>query len=65
MNKFKILLSFSFIIFFSGASFAEVAPSDVVADEYGAVTASLTGIAGDPVNGRKVFMNRKQGNCLA
>ena len=65
MNKFKILLSFSFIIFFSGASFAEVAPSDVVADEYGAVTLSLTGVSGDPVNGRKVFMNRKQGNCLA
>ena len=60
MNKFKILLSFSFIIFFSGASFAEVAPSDVVADEYGAVTLSLTGVSGDPVNGRKVFMNRKQ-----
>ena len=65
MNKFKILFSFSFIIFFSGASFAEVAPSDVVADEYGAVTASLTGVAGDPANGRNVFKNRKQGNCLA
>ena len=65
MNKFKVLFSFSFIIFFTGVSFAEVAPSDVVADEYGAVTASLTGVEGDPTNGRKVFMNRKQGNCLA
>tara|TARA_B100000902_G_scaffold102366_1_gene104771 strand:+ start:140 stop:601 length:462 start_codon:yes stop_codon:yes gene_type:complete len=44
---------------------AEVAPSEIVADEYGAVVASLTGAAGDPANGRKVFMNRKQGNCLA
>lgn len=26
---------------------------------------SLTGAAGDPVNGRKVAINRKQGNCLA
>ena len=65
MNKLKFLFSFLFIIFYSGASFSEVAPSDVVADEYGAVTASLTGVAGDPANGRKVFMNRKQGNCLA
>ena len=52
MNKFKILLSLSFIIFFSGASFAEVAPSDVEADEYGAITAALTGVSGNPVNGR-------------
>ena len=65
MNKLKFLFSFLLIIFYSGASFSEVAPSDVVADEYGAVTASLTGVAGDPANGRKVFMNRKQGNCLA
>ncbi len=26
---------------------------------------SLTGKPGDPVNGRKVAINRKQGNCLA
>lgn len=31
----------------------------------GSVETSLTGVAGDPVNGRKVFANRKQGNCLA
>ena len=42
-----------------------VAPSNVVSDEYGAVMASLTSTPGDAVNGRKVFMNRKQGNCLA
>ena len=65
MNKLKFLFSFLIFIFYSGASFSEVAPSDVVADEYGAVTASLTGVAGDPASGRKVFMNRKQGNCLA
>ena len=31
----------------------------------GEVFASLTGQAGDAVAGRSVFMNRKQGNCLA
>lgn len=31
----------------------------------GAVSASLTGAAGDAANGRKTFINRKQGNCLA
>ena len=31
----------------------------------GSVESSLTGVAGDAVNGRKVFSNRKQGNCLA
>ena len=42
----------------------ETSANDVVFED-GAVTASLTGVAGDPVNGRKVFANRKQGNCLA
>ncbi|MEL6618334.1 MAG: sulfur oxidation c-type cytochrome SoxX [Pseudomonadota bacterium] len=41
-----------------------IAPMQVSFDE-GAVEQSLTGTAGDPVNGRKVFANRKQGNCLA
>ncbi|MEO0390829.1 MAG: sulfur oxidation c-type cytochrome SoxX [Pseudomonadota bacterium] len=40
------------------------APADVVYTD-GAVLASLTGVAGDPEAGRKVFANRKQGNCLA
>jgi sulfur-oxidizing protein SoxX len=30
-----------------------------------AIAASLTGKAGDPVNGRKLAINRKKGNCLA
>ena len=49
----------------SGATVAEtVAPSDVAFTD-GAVMASLTGVAGDPAEGRKVFVNRKLGNCLA
>ena len=48
------------------ASFAgSIAPSDVQFGESGEVQASLTGVAGDPANGRKLFMNRKKGNCLA
>ncbi|NRB17049.1 MAG: sulfur oxidation c-type cytochrome SoxX [Rhodobacteraceae bacterium] len=41
-----------------------VAPNDVNYED-GVVLASLTGVAGDPVNGRDVFKNRKLGNCLA
>ncbi len=59
------------ITFVAGAALASfataetVASADVQFDEYGAVAASLTGVAGDAANGRKVFMNRKKGNCLA
>lgn len=47
-----------------GQAMAEVAPADVVFED-GAVMASLTGTPGDAANGRKVFANRKLGNCLA
>ncbi len=51
---------------FASATFAgEVAPSDVVFSEYGAIEASLTGITGDAENGALLFKNRKLGNCLA
>ncbi len=43
---------------------AETKPGDVVFED-GVVAASLTGVAGDPVEGRDVFKNRKLGNCLA
>lgn len=48
----------------SPAFSGDVAPGDVVFAE-GVVEASLTGKPGDPVSGRAVFANRKQGNCLA
>ena len=47
-----------------GAAAEEVKPMDVAFAD-GMVTQSLTGQAGDPAAGRKVFLNRKQGNCLA
>ena len=56
-----LLITASFI---TGAMAADIAPSDVQYED-GAVAAALTSMAGDAVNGRKVFANRKQGNCLA
>ena len=41
-----------------------LAPENVIYAD-GAVIEALTAQAGDPSNGRKIFMNRKQGNCLA
>lgn len=43
---------------------ADVAPSDVTFED-GAVATSLTGTPGDPAEGRKWFVGRKLGNCLA
>ena len=57
----------AFSAFFITISFAvagPISPDDVEFVD-GAVLASLTDVAGDPTNGRKVFMNRKLGNCLA
>lgn len=49
----------------AGAAFAgEVAPGDVVFNE-GAVEASLTGVAGDPEEGKKVYASKGLGNCVA
>ena len=50
----------------TGAAFAaEVAPSDVQFDEYGAVAQSLSGTPGNPAEGEKVMTNRGLGNCVA
>ena len=50
----------------AGAATAEtVAPGDVVYDEYGAVEMSLSGVAGDPVNGEKIMVTKSKGNCVA
>ena len=48
----------------SSAFSADVMPANVVFND-GVVGAALTAQAGDPAAGRKVFMNRKLGNCLA
>jgi len=40
------------------------APGDVVIENL-SVDNPLTDVAGDPVKGKAIFINRKQGNCLA
>lgn len=47
----------------AGANGEELVMFKVVDGER--IDQSLTGQPGDPVNGRKVAINRKQGNCLA
>lgn len=62
MRKISLIMAASCFAFAANAG--EIAPSDVAYSD-GAVEMALTDTAGDPVNGRKVFMNRKLGNCLA
>lgn len=42
-----------------------VSPTAVVANEYGEISTSLTGVAGDPVRGAEVMTSRSLGNCIA
>lgn len=62
----KKLIGLTFAVVIAGtlAAAEDVQPSAVVFED-GAVSTSLTGVSGDPVSGRAVFANRKQGNCLA
>ncbi len=48
-----------------GIAAADPAPSDVVYGEYGEIENSLTGVPGDPENGRAVMTTRSLGNCIA
>lgn len=48
----------------TGAAASDTAPGAVQFED-GAVSQPLTAQAGDPVAGRKWFVNRKLGNCLA
>ncbi|WP_299154462.1 sulfur oxidation c-type cytochrome SoxX [uncultured Tateyamaria sp.] len=52
-------------VFGASMAFAEDVKPMAVSFADGSVEAALTSTAGDPANGRKVFANRKQGNCLA
>ncbi len=49
----------------ASSAFAEdVLPTDVRYED-GAVSVSLSGVAGDAANGRKIVGDKKQGNCVA
>ena len=49
----------------TAATAETVAPADVQYDEYGAVAASKTGVAGDAANGAVVMKTKSKGNCIA
>ncbi|WP_340239440.1 sulfur oxidation c-type cytochrome SoxX [Sulfitobacter pontiacus] len=62
----KHVLGFAAIaVFGASMAIAEDVKPMAVPFTNGAVEAALTATAGDAANGRKVFANRKQGNCLA
>lgn len=42
-----------------------VEPTQVAFGEYGEVETSLTGVAGDPENGKLIMVTRGKGNCIA
>lgn len=62
--KIALGIAAAAVISATGAFAEAVKPMDVSFTD-GMVEMSLTGQAGDAVEGRKVFANRKLGNCLA
>lgn len=62
--RLKTLLLSSLLACCSAVVADVTAPGDVKIENL-AVAQPLTGQAGDVAEGRKVFANRKQGNCLA
>ena len=54
------------VVALGSASFAETTtPGNIKFGENGGIELALTSVAGDAASGRKIFMNRKKGNCLA
>ena len=53
------------VAFATAAGATEVAPTDVVYDEYGAIQTSLSGAPGDVANGEVIMVTRGKGNCIA
>lgn len=49
----------------SAALAGGVAPADVKFEEGGAVTTSLSGMAGDPASGADIMAAKSRGNCVA
>ena len=43
----------------------EIAPADVIFDEYGAVSVALVSQAGNPEEGKTIMVTRGKGNCIA
>lgn len=65
MSRFLItLFGFAAVVAVPLAIAAETAPGDVEIINL-SVDKPLTDVAGDVASGKKIFANRKQGNCLA
>ncbi len=61
----RIAISFAALTLGAVAAQAEIAPSDVQFDDYGAVETSLTGTPGDPEQGRVILTTKSMGNCVS
>ena len=63
--KLTIITLAAVVALTTAATAETVAPANVQYDEYGAVAASLTGVAGDAANGAVVMRTKSKGNCIA
>ncbi|PUB18918.1 sulfur oxidation c-type cytochrome SoxX [Yoonia sediminilitoris] len=61
----RLMLAGTFSALATVVTAGDVAPDDVVYGEYGDVTASLSGVAGDPAAGKEIMVARGKGNCIA
>ena len=65
MNKARLFLSACAALALTMPALAGTVGPDEVKIEDGTVAVSLTGAPGDAASGKKIFANRKLGNCLA
>ncbi len=61
----RTIIAIAGLCFATTAAAQEVAPTAVSYDDMGAISASLSGTAGDPVAGQEVMTTRSLGNCVA
>ena len=67
LRCFAAMASLTIMLAVSGVSLVQaniIPPSDVKFTD-GEINKSLTNVAGDPEKGKKLYYNRKLGNCLA
>ncbi|SHE89167.1 monoheme cytochrome SoxX (sulfur oxidation) [Litoreibacter ascidiaceicola] len=62
--RISILTTIAAAVSATALGAAEIAPT-AVSFEDGAVSQSLTGVAGDPANGSEIVGDKGQGNCVA
>ena len=62
--KLELLIGLAVSAMSAAAAMAETAPADVMFEE-GAISASLTGGAGDAAEGAAIVGDKKKGNCVA